>query len=1008
VAVEIIQQVCNALEASHAEGIVHRDLKPQNIMVDNQKKVYVMDFGIARSVGSEGMTMTGELVGTPDYMSPEQVRGEHVDCRSDIFSLGIIFYELLTGKMPYRGETVQKAMYKRTVERASPVIAEEPSVPSFLSEVVSKCLEIDVTKRYQTIAELSADLEAWRTGLADQTSSVLQRWLRRALRNRMVPVAAGAILLLVAGGFLVRRLATAPSVRSTQAGKPAMALAVIPFRNASGDPKLDWLGSSLGDMLSIDIGQSGTLRTISGGRVSQVYNDLRIRPDSNLDSSTIDRIAEFTNADVVIYGQYAKFGEQFRIDATLLDRKNARQVALKAEAASEQDVLKTVDQLAKQARENLALSSSVIAELQTTAFKPSSQSLAALRDYDEGLKLQRAGKYLQARDALQSSVAEDPNFALAYSGLAQSYASMGQDEQAQSYSLKAVNLSDKLPQQERFLINARHAKILKDYPKAIQAYQTLAKSSPGDTAILFQLAGLYESIGDFDKARTTLETIQSLDPKDAEVLLARGRVEQKSNHPDKGFEFLNNALSLAIQVNNEELRADILQAMGNGYMALQRLDEALRSFQDSLAIKQRLGLRSGIAGSLGSIATVQIALGKPDDALKNFNEELKVNREIGDRAGVGDALIDLGSFYINRDQPEKALPLFKESLQIQIDLGNEQRRGLVLNDIGNIYLSRGEVQDAHTFYEQALQLREKFNVPEDIAETLHNLAETDISLGLYDQAIERYHRALDLRRQSDNKKMIAIETSGLGSVFGFQGRYGAALASKEEALKILRDINDQSFWMADTLADYGNALAAVRRADEARKNLEDALRMSREQKDPDEIAVVLGFLGDNAFYGGDLAAAQQFYVQASQSAAHTTERSLMLTAKFNLAKIAIEQGRPAEGISALTSIHDEAAKSGPKFLATQSAIWIGKGYLVAKNPTKARDILQSAVLQAEKLGLNGLKAQGHELLATALRKLGNAAEADTESKAAAQIFDQIQAEARFDPKTRHDFAVGTS
>ena len=256
--------------------------------------------------------------------------------------------------------------------------------------------------------------------------------------------------------------------------------------------------------------------------------------------------------------------------------------------------------------------------------------------------------------------------------------------------------------------------------------------------------------------------------------------------------------------------------------------------------------------------------------------------------------------------------------------------------------------------------------------------------------------------------MIAIETSALGTVFGFQGRYGAALASKEEALKTLRDIKDQSFWMADALAGYGNALAAIRRHDEARDNLEQALHLSRDLKDPNETAVVLGFLGDNAFYAGDLVAARQFYVQASQSAAHSTDHSLILTAKFNLAKIAVDQGHPAESIAVLRSIQEQAGKSGPKFLSTQSAIWLGKSYLLSKDPAKAREVLQSAVLQAEKLGLSGLKAQGHALLSTAMRKLGNSADADAESKAAAQILDQIQAEAHFDPKTRHDFAPGTS
>src|SRR5271165_4145186 len=203
--VEIIQQVCLALDAAHAEKVVHRDLKPQNIMLDAQGKVYVMDFGIARSVGSEGLTMTGAVVGTPEYMSPEQVKGDEIDGRADIFTLGIIFYELLTGKMPFRAETVQRSMYKRTVERAISPAAEDPSVPAFLSEVVSKCLEIDPAKRYQTANDLWADLESWRIGLADQTGNVLARRLQAWLGNRNLQIAAGILVLLLAGGIAIRK-----------------------------------------------------------------------------------------------------------------------------------------------------------------------------------------------------------------------------------------------------------------------------------------------------------------------------------------------------------------------------------------------------------------------------------------------------------------------------------------------------------------------------------------------------------------------------------------------------------------------------------------------------------------------------------------------------------------------------------------------------------------------------------------------------------------------------------
>ena len=170
--VRVMEQVCLALEAAHAEGVVHRDLKPQNIMLDKSGRVYVMDFGIARSTEMGGMTQTGTLLGTPEYMSPEQVMGEHVDARSDLFTLGVIFYQLLTGDMPYKADTVQKAMFKRTRELPKPAIEIDPTVPKFLSDVAEKCLQLDVTLRYQSAKEIREDLESWHGGSSSKTVSI--------------------------------------------------------------------------------------------------------------------------------------------------------------------------------------------------------------------------------------------------------------------------------------------------------------------------------------------------------------------------------------------------------------------------------------------------------------------------------------------------------------------------------------------------------------------------------------------------------------------------------------------------------------------------------------------------------------------------------------------------------------------------------------------------------------------------------------------------------------------
>jgi len=302
-------------------------------------------------------------------------------------------------------------------------------------------------------------------------------------------------------------------------------------------------------------------------------------------------------------------------------------------------------------------------------------------------------------------------------------------------------------------------------------------------------------------------------------------------------------------------------------------------------------------------------------------------------------------------------------------------------------------------------LREKLNVPEDIADTLHNLGETNMDVGQYDQAIDQYHHALDLQRKIGNKQKVAIETSSLGTVFGFQGRYGAALSAKEEALKSYRELGEKSFWMADIQAGYGNALAETGKKDEAQTNLQEALALAHDLKNQDEVAHIQSLQGDNAFYSGDLKAARQYFTQAQQAAAHSTDHNLVLLAKFNLAKIGVAEGHGQASIAMLTTIKDEATKSGFKYLAAQSSLYLAQALIDTKNAAKAKDLLQSALLLADKLGLLAMKAQGHLLMARALQREGKAADADLERKAAARVFDDIQTESHFDLRTRSDFAA---
>jgi serine/threonine protein kinase/tetratricopeptide (TPR) repeat protein len=990
-AAAIIEQVCRGLDAAHAEGVVHRDLKPQNVMLDKHGRVAVMDFGLAHSSETSGLTQLGALLGTPKYMSPEQAKGEEVDSRSDLFSLGIIFYELLTGKSPYEATTSFGTLLKRTQEHARPPIELDHSIPEFMNDIVVRCLEIDPQRRYASAQEILRDLEARHgSGIGVAAPHIPQ--IRTLQKFPMKWIAAGLILILfLIVGLVFRGKISSLGVKPKSV-EPVTSLAIIPFRNASGDPSMDWLGSSLAEWLSTDVGQSSFLRMVPSERLHQILQDLRITTDFNLDPSTLGRLAEFSNAQTVVWGQYAKLGEQIRIDATLRDLKRDRTEVLKAEAPNEGALPGAVDRLAQAIREKLSLSESAVKELQAQAFIPSSKSLQALREYNEGLQLSRQGKNLEAQKRFQAATKEDPEFALAYSKLGQTFAKLGYDNEAEQASRKAVDLSTSLPLQEKNRVLAAYAQVKMDYPKAIESYEKLATVLPEDTEIQFNLAQLNEEAGSLDKARGYYTKVLERDPKSVDVLIAMGRVENKSGNPQGGLEYLNRALTLAIQLENEEGKATVLQAIGVAYRLLKKQDVALRNYQESLAIKRRLGDKRGMAASLNEIAQIQERLGKPDLALKSYEEALKLRREIGDRKGAGDILIDLGGFYYDRGQADEALKLFKESLPLQREVGNERNQALCLNNIGTIYFFEGRYEDAVTYFQQALQLREKINTPEEIAETLHNLAETNVSMGQFDQALSHYLRALELYRSTGDKRGAAIESSSIGTLFIYQGRYGAAVNSKEEALKTFRDLGDRDLWMADILSSHGDALIQAGRNEEAQKSLNEAMSLARELKNDALVAQIINYQGDIPFYRGDYQSAHNLYQQALQLASVAGDSAKVLDSRFDLARVDAEEGRSGVAVSALADLSREAETRGLKYMAVQCSICLAGVHVDLKDYVRAQRELTRALAISEKLGMRAMMARSHYLIATIFRLTGKGTEAAGHYRETVRLLEEIRKE----------------
>jgi len=991
-AVEIIQQACRALEAAHGAGVIHRDLKPQNIMRDKTGRILVMDFGLARTVEGDGMTQTGALVGTMEYMSPEQALAKDLDQRSDLFSLGLILYELLTGVTPFRAESAVASLLKRTSERATPVSDHDGTIPRALSSIVSKCLERDPNLRYQSASELLRDLGAWQGKSAAAALGfhpAVEPW-GRTIHWPLV-TGIGAVLVLAIVAYVFRGPLFSPSAKKA-ASSPTMSLAILPFRNASGDPNLDWLGRSLAEMLSTDVGQSGQLHTVSQERVHQVFSDLRLAPNSSVEPETLRRVAEFSNADTLVWGQYVRFGSQIQIAATIQDLKHDRVVPIKIDGVDEKDIPGAVDRLATSIRNHLSFSSDEIKELQASSFQPSSRSAPALRSYNEGLQFLRDGKNLAAVNTLQAAVGEDPQFALAYSRLAQADSALGYDTQAEQSSRKALELSQQLPLAEKYFIEAIHASVTKNNKKALEAFENLAKSSPDNVEVEYTLGSLYVDTGDYDKAREQFDAILKADPKNVRALWQRGVLEIKQKNFQAALEPLNQGLSLAIQADNPEQRALILQSLGICYRLMDKPDEAIKSAQDSMEISSKLGLKRLLAANFAELASNQMTVGKLDAALSNFNQSVQILREIGIKNDLSDALLNRGVVYDTRGDYDKALQDYKDSLQIARETGDINSQAMCLGNIGGVYYEKGDMDNALIYYQQSLELLQKVNAPVSLAISLSSLGDVYTAIGDYDKALENLVKALDISRKVNDTKGAAATSQSIGNVLAYQGRLGAAVSAMQDSVNGRRSTNNKSFELADSLNSLADALVLVGRGDESGKPLDEATMLASQLKNQSLNSELLDTRGDTAFYRGDYKAASSAYQQATLAALKAKDRQKLLIAKMNLARVAIVEGYSPSAVSQLRNAIQQADSLHLKYYWLRGSLDLAGAMIKGKDYAHARQELDQTLNASEKLGTRLETAIIHFQLGNLLKQTGDAPGAAGQYRQAATLLDEIKKE----------------
>jgi eukaryotic-like serine/threonine-protein kinase len=510
-AVAIMEQVASGLAAAHREGIIHRDLKPGNIMRDSQGRVLVMDFGLARSLVGDGLTRSGMMLGTMEYMSPEQAQGKDLDARSDIFTVGLILYELLTGIMPFQADSAIASLLKRTQQRAIPVSEIDKNIPGVLSNIVSKCLERDPGLRYQSAGQLVADLRAWqgKSGSSKVSVSSTGLWMNRVRELswlRIAPLAVLGIALVSALAWYYGNRQSAPP----SAHAPVSVL-VADFQNNTSDTLFD---DTLEPMFNVALEGASFINAFNRGNARQLAGKLP-SPTSKLDEKAARLVAVSQGVSAILTGSLSSRGTGYRLSVQAIDAVTGKTLAsAEVSAANKDEILLDIPKLAAPIRKALGDTTPESVQLAATQGSFSAANLEAVHQYSIGMEQQFAGKMEDALRSFSKAAELDPNFARAYAGMAATAGNLGQLQDAEKYAKLAMAHVDRMTERERYRVRGQYYIRTENWQKCVEEYSELVKQYPADNIGQNNLASCYAFSLNMPKAMEAAQRGLELAPKD--------------------------------------------------------------------------------------------------------------------------------------------------------------------------------------------------------------------------------------------------------------------------------------------------------------------------------------------------------------------------------------------------------------------------------------------------------------------------------------------------------------
>jgi len=727
-AISIAKQVCSGLAEAHRLGVVHRDLKPGNIMIDKDGNAKIMDFGIARSLHAKGVTGAGMMVGTPEYMSPEQVEGKDVDERSDVYSLGIILYEMLTGRVPFEGDTPFTVGVKHKSEMPKDPREINAQIPEDLDRLILRCLEKDRDKRYRSAEDLRMGLEKIEQGIPT-TEHVISK--RKTTTGRQITVTFGPKKILIPA-LAVAALAVAIAVwlvffkkESGLRPEQRRSIAVISFENQTGDKTFDYLKKAIPNLLISSLEQSKYLRVTTWERMDDLLRQMGKAGSETIDKESGFELCRKDGVETIVVGSYVKAGDMFATDVKVLDVESK---ALLKSASSQGEgvrsiLIKQIGELSREISRGVGVSERKILAARPSAPDVPTSSMEAYNSFLKGKDAYEKFYYEQARQFLENAVALDADFAEAYLYLARTQSNLGnQKARVEAYE-KAKVLSGKAAEKERLYIEEAYAEAIeRDPEKRLRILEEIVQKYPKEKEAHFELGAYHRGRNKLELAISELDKALALDPNYGSVLNLIAYAHADLRNYDKAIDYLKRyAESSPGDVNPIDSMAEMYFRMGN-------LDEAIAKYREVLDRKPDFVL------SFPSLAYVYAFKEDYTNAMSCAIEFIAKAPSLGLK-GAGSAYHSCFLFWLGRFN--QALSDLQQLADLASPTGYTEGKAGTELFMGLIRGERGEFEQSRMLIKSWYDFTSK-NIPASFLDTKANylffLGMTDVKQGRLDAA----------------------------------------------------------------------------------------------------------------------------------------------------------------------------------------------------------------------------------------------------------------------------------